>query len=167
MRAHTSPYVSRGCVRSVRTPEERSIAAAGNGDVVIELQLPFPPSVDHYWRHTRNGHFISDAGRSYRGRVAWECKARGLRPMLGRLSVVIRAYPPDNRRRDLDNLLKVLLVPQIDLAGFEDAQRRYQTLRLGRLWGADHADELARLEAEFGLSLMIKPSLAEQRRRPQ
>lgn len=28
----------------------------------LEIALPYPPSVNHYWRHTRNGrHYISEA----------------------------------------------------------------------------------------------------------
>lgn len=31
------------------------------------------------------------------------------KPILGRISISIQAYPPDKRIRDLDNLLKVLI----------------------------------------------------------
>ena len=59
-------------------------------------------------------------------------------------------------------------VPQIDLAGLEDAQQRYQGLRMAHVWGATHDDEAERLERDFGVDLLAaKPSLAEQRRQPQ
>lgn len=82
----------------------------------VHLDLPFPPSVNSYWRHPSRGplagrHLISREGRRYRERVAAEVLAQcGQRPSLdGRLSVSIVVFPPDRRRRDLDNLLKSLL----------------------------------------------------------
>lgn len=39
---------------------------------------------------------------------AWE-EDRRLWPLTGRLAVSIRVYPPDKRRRDLDNLMKCLI----------------------------------------------------------
>jgi len=35
-------------------------------------------------------------------------RAKGVRPMTGRLAVAIEVFPPDQRRRDLDNLLKAI-----------------------------------------------------------
>jgi crossover junction endodeoxyribonuclease RusA len=75
------------------------------------LTLPWPPSVNHYWRHTNNGrHYISEEGRRYRERVSgavlWQLKQT---IHDDRLRVTITAHPPDHRQRDLDNLLKSLL----------------------------------------------------------
>jgi len=40
----------------------------------VELCLPYPPSVNHYWRHTRQGrHYISKAGREFRQKVLNIC----------------------------------------------------------------------------------------------
>lgn len=51
---------------------------------------------------------ISDKGREYR-REVW-ATLRGLRGLgHARLAVRIEAYPPDRRKRDLDNLTKCLL----------------------------------------------------------
>jgi crossover junction endodeoxyribonuclease RusA len=71
------------------------------------IQLPFPPSVNHYWRRVGCNTLISREGRAYRQRVA--VLLNGITPMQGRLSVDITMYPPDRRRRDLDNILKALL----------------------------------------------------------
>jgi len=78
------------------------------------LTLPYPPSVNHYWRHVVMGRsartLISKPGREYRERIGVECMAQGIRqPMAGRLDVRIVLHPPDRRRRDLDNVLKSLL----------------------------------------------------------
>lgn len=73
------------------------------------LELPWPPSVNHYWRFG-NGHFhISPGGRAYKLAVAGIIAAARLRPLEGPVKVTIDAFPPDRRRRDLDNLEKCLL----------------------------------------------------------
>ncbi len=75
--------------------------------------LPFPPSVNHYWRMVSTRHgcrvLISREGRAYRETVVSALAAAGARAQDGRLDVSIIASPPDRRRRDLDNLLKCTL----------------------------------------------------------
>jgi crossover junction endodeoxyribonuclease RusA len=86
--------------------------------LTYEFLLSWPPSVNTYWRFPRMGvasrPLISKEGRAWRKSVAqWvminrqKLKLRG--PMTGRLAVFVAAYPPDRRRRDLDNLLKATL----------------------------------------------------------
>ena len=77
---------------------------------MVELTLPWPPSVNHYWRSYRGMVVISEAGRKYRTAVAEQVflQNRG-KSTTGKLKVVIEAFRPDNRRRDLDNLLKAVL----------------------------------------------------------
>ena len=75
---------------------------------MIELELPYPPSVNHYYRHVGSQTLISREGRRYRERVQADLAALGIRPLSGRLVVRVEVYPPDNRRRDLDNLQKSL-----------------------------------------------------------
>ena len=82
--------------------------------MTLTLTLPWPPSLNRYWRHSgRDGiqrTHISDEGRRYRSKVALIARSRRRGPVLrGRVSVVILAYPPNRRRHDLDNLFKVLL----------------------------------------------------------
>ncbi len=80
---------------------------------VILLKLPFPPSVNHYWRHVGCKVIISKKGREYREAVAATVKAAWImgeaRTFLGRLKIVVAVHAPDKRERDLDNLLKSLL----------------------------------------------------------
>jgi Holliday junction resolvase RusA-like endonuclease len=52
---------------------------------------------------------ISREGRAFRTRVCSTLAAMGVRPMAGRLALEIEVYPPDNRRRDIDNVQKALL----------------------------------------------------------
>ena len=77
---------------------------------MIELTLPWPPSVNRYWRMNNTRMIISWAGRAYRKAVVDQVllQARGKKTK-GKVRVIIEAWRPDNRRRDLDNLLKAVL----------------------------------------------------------
>jgi crossover junction endodeoxyribonuclease RusA len=76
----------------------------------ITLTLPWPPSVNKYWRTFQGRMIISAEGRSYRKAVADQVLIqRGAKHYAGKLRVEIEAFRPDNRRRDLDNLLKAVL----------------------------------------------------------
>ena len=73
----------------------------------FEYVLPYPPTINTYWRKFRNHMTISKRGRAFRNAV---CLAlRGSEPLEGPLLVKIRAYPPDRRKRDIDNIQKPLL----------------------------------------------------------
>jgi crossover junction endodeoxyribonuclease RusA len=76
------------------------------------IEIPWPPTVNTYWRNTKRGVLISKAGRIFGQKVALIVKqAIGHQQELhvGRLEVTIYAYPPDRRARDLDNILKAPL----------------------------------------------------------
>ena len=76
----------------------------------MELVLPYPPSVNHYWRHFRGRTLISRGGRAYRQQVMTQCQSMGGQPPRdGRLALAMDAFPPDRRRRDLDNIQKAAL----------------------------------------------------------
>lgn len=80
-----------------------------------KIILPWPPSVNQYWRHPSKGplagrHLISEQGRTYRAAVLAHIAAAGQQYKLAdRLAVSIECHPPDRRRRDLDNVLKAAL----------------------------------------------------------
>lgn len=82
---------------------------------MIKLVLPFPPSLNTYWRNVQGRTIVSRAGRDYRRQVQIDVAARRLRdPSLPKglsqpLAVTLRVHAPDRRARDLDNLPKGLL----------------------------------------------------------
>jgi crossover junction endodeoxyribonuclease RusA len=77
---------------------------------MIELELPFPPSVNTYWRTFQGRMLISKKGREYRKAVADQVLIqKGAKHYEGKVKVTIEAWRPDERRRDLDNLLKAPL----------------------------------------------------------
>ncbi len=75
---------------------------------MLEVELPFPPSVNHYWRMWRGRMVISERGLRFRADVKAILAALGVQPISGNLAVRIEVFPPDRRRRDLDNLLKAI-----------------------------------------------------------
>jgi crossover junction endodeoxyribonuclease RusA len=82
---------------------------------MISLDLPLPPSVNHYYRRVMIGRFprtlISKAGREYTERVAHEVGQQlgTVEPLTGRLEVKIDVWPRDRRKTDIDNYCKSLL----------------------------------------------------------
>ena len=76
---------------------------------MVELELPYPPSVNHYWRRVGPRTLISRGGRAFRATVCAILAAQGIQPLEGPLEVEIDLYPPDRRRRDVDNTQKALL----------------------------------------------------------
>lgn len=76
---------------------------------MIELTLPFPPSANRYYRAVGPRVLISRQGRAYRENVRSLLAGIGIEKMSGDLVVHVEVHPPDNRRRDLDNLMKALL----------------------------------------------------------
>lgn len=90
--------------------------------MAIEFTLPFPPSVNHYWRNFRGRMVIGARGRAYR-KAATDAIADQRVPcdeLGGPLQVELIAHPPDRRRRDLDNLQKALLDAVVAAGVIED-----------------------------------------------
>lgn len=79
----------------------------------LTLEIPYPPSVNSAWRTWRGRTILSKAVREFRQEVGarWLCyrnlnnaKGFGKSPVACNITVC----PPDNRKRDLDNILKAL-----------------------------------------------------------
>ena len=87
---------------------------------VIEIELPFPPSVNDYYRHVRGMTLVSARGRKFQTLVRERVlslpgflpEREGADPpgiLTGKLSVVAELYPNNAIRRDIDNPIKALL----------------------------------------------------------
>ena len=74
----------------------------------LVFELPYPPSVNHYWRRVGFRTLISRGGRRYRRDVVALLAAGRAAPLRGRLELLVHVFPPDRRRRDLDNLQKAM-----------------------------------------------------------
>ena len=93
--------------------------------------LPWPPSVNGYWRTFRNRQIISKRGRDYRNEAIAEVLEQGRKKHDGRLRVVLTAHPPDKRRRDLANVVKATM-GALTPAGVWDDDSQIDDLRIVR-----------------------------------
>ncbi len=81
---------------------------------MVVIELPWPPSVNAYWRSVVIGRqprvLISEEGRNYRKAVAQSFMVQRIGSVgTARCAVDIEVRKPDNRRRDVDNLPKAIL----------------------------------------------------------
>lgn len=87
------------------------------------IQLPWPPTVNHYYTVARNRKILSENGRNYKAYAVSCMMAQGvpkLREEDRPFGISIIARPPDKRRRDLDNILKPLLDSLVDYGAIPD-----------------------------------------------
>lgn len=81
----------------------------------IEIHLPWPPTVNNYYgtliRGKRKIPYIKAQGKQFRKDVeeAIHQQLPGFDTLDDSLYVEVVLYPPDARRRDLDNYMKALL----------------------------------------------------------
>ncbi len=85
-----------------------------------EFELPWPPSVNHYYRHVGPRVLISRDGRRYRETVVAMFRNAGTSMYCCPVEIAIELYPPDSRRRDVDNSLKCLLDTLAHAGLYED-----------------------------------------------
>lgn len=105
--------ITRGVSRGISIIQQKSESNTGRG---MKLVLPFPPSVNTYWRAPNKGplagrHLVSADGRKYQSAACAaiiEQLRRLPKPSTEQAAVEITLYPPDARRRDLDNYNKAL-----------------------------------------------------------
>lgn len=81
---------------------------------MIKLKLPFPISVNRYYKHTRKGVNISEEGMKFRRVVSFIVAAnRRHHNITNRIidepvEITVEYYPDNNRVHDIDNPLKCL-----------------------------------------------------------
>lgn len=74
------------------------------------IRLPYPPSMNMYWRNFRGNTVLSAAGREYK-KAVWACVHEQKIPKFTnkRLEVTMWLYPRSKVVTDLDNRLKAVL----------------------------------------------------------
>lgn len=74
----------------------------------VQATLPYPISVNKVWLRSSRGMYLNPKIEGYRKDVYYLlCKQPKFNKLPLRLE--IKMYPPDNRPRDIDNILKTLL----------------------------------------------------------
>lgn len=76
---------------------------------MLELRLPYPPTLNSYYRHVGRYTLLSRKGREYREMVVSLLANQKIEPLSGPLDMMLVFHPPDRRRRDVDNLQKAIL----------------------------------------------------------
>lgn len=102
--------------------------------MTVAITLPYPPSVNHYWRTFQGRMILSKAGREYRHAAAVVALSQRTERFAAtdRLSLLLHVCPPDRRRRDLDNVLKAVL-DALQHAGVYPDDSQIDDLRVTRL----------------------------------
>jgi len=96
--------------KSTRKPKRNLYAPKGMPrPLVIELPYPIHISINNYYVRTFGGYSLNPLVRSYKAVAVKAVKAAGRLPMRGRLRATLDLYPPDHKKRDLDNVLKPIL----------------------------------------------------------
>lgn len=98
---------------------------------MIIITVPYPPSINNYWRRRGPAVYVSAAGKRYRRAVAGIVKIAGVKLQQGRLRVNVTLHPPDNRCRDVDNAMKALL-DAMERAGVYEDDEQIDELHISR-----------------------------------
>jgi len=97
----------------------------GELSLQLRIELPWPPALNNLYATVRGRRVLSSRGRQYKAAVARCCDEQGIGHVKGRLRVIIEAFPPDHRRRDIDGLLKITLDGLKEAGCFEDDSQIY------------------------------------------
>lgn len=105
---------------------------------MITLKLPYPPSINHYWRHVGNRTLISRTGREFRDVMQAEVirQIGKPEPLTEAVELLLMFTAPDRRRRDLDNLLKPALDALTHAGVWQDDS---QVVRIDARWSGEPA----------------------------
>lgn len=101
------------------------------------IRLPLPPSANVYWKVWRGHMHVSEEARAYKQQARWYCLSNGIEPLVGEVKLSVDVYMV-NKRRDLDNTLKVLGDSLNGIAYHDDNQvveihaRRFQVPKAKR-----------------------------------
>lgn len=139
----------KGDVDALRNNGQGNLRADDGADQggTVSYVIPWPPSGNTIWRSIVIGGrvrvLLSKEGREYRQRV--QRSIGPCKPMSGRVFVAIKAYPPDRRKRDADNVLKAAL-DAMTHAGVWDDDSQARSISIDML----DAGEKPRLEVLIG-----------------
>jgi len=79
--------------------------------IELEIELPYPPSVNNYKRVGRT--VMTKTGKSYQQRVNTNKNLKAIKripmPIEDEISLEVYLHPPDKRKRDIDNPCKPLI----------------------------------------------------------
>lgn len=88
---------------------------------MLNLTLPYPPSVNTYWGFKGSQRFLTKRARDFKAQVE-AAFILSEHPGLGdsRINLVVMLHAPDKRVRDIDNIAKPLLDALTQARVFQD-----------------------------------------------
>lgn len=88
---------------------------------MMHFVLPFPPSINSYYRVFNNRILLSAEGRKYKKAVREYVMLLGLKPLKdAKLKIEMFLQPRDKRKIDIDNRIKSVLDALQDAGLFDD-----------------------------------------------
>ena len=89
---------------------------------MINLNIPFPPTVNHMWGQSGHRKFLKKSAHEFRLKVQEEVIAKSAK-ITGRLAIFIALYAPTRRNYDIDNRCKAVLDALQHSGVFEDDEQ--------------------------------------------
>lgn len=95
-----------------------------------EFTMPYPPSVNGYWKPFRNRIILSKRGREYRKDALESLSKQGLQGELIESNVIVSIIlnPPSKRRYDVDNYCKGILDALTHAEFWRDDEQVYKLI---------------------------------------
>lgn len=87
---------------------------------VVEIILPYPPSVNKIWVRAYKGMRLSDRYQKWLNDAGLMAKAQRAGRINGAYSLMIHAKRPDRKKRDLDNIIKPISDLLVKIGAIED-----------------------------------------------
>ena len=100
--------------------------------MLATIQLPFPPTLNTYYRNFRGRMVLGKQGREFKVTVQEIVAANNI-PKFGsaRLHAIITVFPRDKRAWDLDGRMKVIF-DSLEEAGVYDNDSQFDLIQIGR-----------------------------------
>lgn len=100
---------------------------------IVSLALPYPHglSINHYYKRCKSVVILDKKVKNYREEIYYKTIYE---PRFGKelVEVCINMHPPDNRKRDIDNILKAIL-DALQYSGIYDDDNQIISLSVKKL----------------------------------
>jgi crossover junction endodeoxyribonuclease RusA len=100
-----------------------------NWRAMIELNLPYPPSVNTYWGFKGSRRFLTKKANDFK--LIVNLSSKRARFGADKVSIEILLHAPDRRRRDIDNICKPIF-DALQAAGVFDDDSQVDQLMVSR-----------------------------------
>lgn len=89
---------------------------------MISYSLPYPPTVNGLFVQLGDRRIKSKPYKAWRDAAGWEIAEQGRQRIRGLVSLTVECVKPDNRKRDISNLLKACEDLLVEMGCIDDDQ---------------------------------------------